>query len=231
MTIGYDKLPINHEILLDLTLEEMTGLLAHDRAKPHHIHTLHGTPAWASLANGLPYLDFNPAHPDFLDCPAADTADLNFIGGAFSGAVWIAPDSLAGGKALLARGALGTGGWMFYQLGASLAFFTIQAGDFQMTESLTVLYVGTWALCGFTRLNTGVKLFHNGTDVTSVPATHTNPDTVNMELHIGIRNDEVTSPFEGKMAGGPCGPRLWGRKLEAVEMRQIFEQERHWFGV
>jgi len=232
MTIGYDKLPINHGILLDLTFEEMIRLLAHDRAKPHHIHTLHGTPTWSSLANGLPYLNFNSMHPDWLDCPAADTVDLDFTSGDFSIALWLytpMPPGVPG--MIMGRGEVVADGWYMIQTDGVLMFATSQAGAVQTTDSVIFLDALEWRLVGVSRSGASARIFGNGEDITLTPATHIDPRTSNRELHIGISDNEIGAPLHGKIAGGPCGPRIWGRKLEALEMRQIFEQERHWFGV
>lgn len=232
MPIGYDKLPINHELLLHLTFEEMTGLLAHDRAKPHHIHTLHGTPDWSSLANGLPYLDFNSANPDYLDCPAAATADLNFTTGDFSGAVWIAPDVTIGTQGqLLDRLDVGGGGWGFGTNQDLIQFMTQGAGMLQDSLSSSVLTIGAWSLCGFTRSGASGRLLHNGVDVTDVAATHVDPGPTGADFHLGVYYDMGMALYLWRYNGKLALPRTWGRKLEALEWRQMFEQERHWFGV
>ncbi len=232
MSIGYDKLKVNHGLLLGLTFEEMTGLLTHDRAKPTHPHTLHGAPAWASLANGLPYLDFDNTHPDWLDCAAIDTADLDFTTGDFSIAIWLAPDNVSvNNYTFMTRGDIFNTGWMLASVGRAFYLDTYQAGTGQVTQSTSVL-TADWQLMGVSRSGANVRLYLNRKDVTLFPAgTHIDPATANSELHIGIRDNESTRPFDGRIAGGHCGPRIWGRALSAQEWLQIFETERCLIGV
>ena len=232
MSIGCDNLAINQSLLLHLTFEEMTGLLAHDRAKPVHEHTLHGVPTWNSLANGLPYLDFDAGNPDWLDCPIADTGDLDFTAGDFSGAIWLNRDIFLAAQTLLCRGAGGTGGWKFYLDASSyLQFVTYQAASSQTTGTLagTSLIQGYWYMISFSRSGTSIRIYRNGIDVTN-PQVHVNPVAVNMELHIGVDNNETDDPYDGKIAGGPCGPHIWGRSLSSYDHRYIWNTERHWLG-
>ena len=232
MAIGYDKLSLNAQLLLGLPFEEGTRILTYDRAKAHHELTLNGVPTWNSLANGLPYLDFNSANPDWLDCGAAATADLDFTAGDFSGAIWVRPDSVATAQWLIIRGLAANDGWEFYMDPADLVFRTHQAATTQTNRSAAAIIAATtWNLAGFARDGTSVRLYLNGLDVTATAVPLVNPLTSARELHIGIQNDEATNPYDGRIAGGPPGPRIWGRALSAYEHLQIFNMEKHWFGV
>jgi len=231
---GFDKLAINNQLLLGLTFEEMTGVLAHDRAKPRHPLTLHGVPTWNSLGNGLPYLDFVPGNPDWLDCSAADTADLNFMAGDFSMAAWVYVDNwVAANRMVFCRGNGAPAGWYLYIADpGEIAFYTRQAGPgTQTSRSEDILVLSTWALIGVSRHLTSVRTYINGQDRTENAGNHVDPDTAALELHIGIANDEAANPFDGRMAGGPCGPRIWGRCLSADDWACIFHMERGWLGV
>lgn len=234
MTIIYDKLPYRRGLVLDLPFDEQTGLVAHDRSKAHHVLTLHGTPTWGRLANGLPYLEFDRTHPDWLDCPAADTVDLDFTNGDFSIAIWVNPDIIAGdARRLICRGRTVADGWSFLLISdAELRLATDQAGASQLSGTrVNEVTVGNWWLLGASRSGASVRLYKNGTDVTFYPGTHINPATANRELHIGIQDNEINHPFDGKIAGGPCGPRIWNRRLSGWEHRLMFLLERRWLGV
>lgn len=231
MSIGYDNLAINSGLLLHLTFEEMTGILAHDRAKPAHPHTLIGVPTWNSLGNGLPYLDFIRANPDWLECSIADTADLNFTDGDFSLCAWVQPDLLSFN--LFDRGLWAVDGW-YLSVGAlgQTIIETNQGGDSQLSVGADGgVVVGTWSLISMSRSGTSARLFLNGVDNTDTVDVHTNPLTSNRKLHIGIYNSEVAAQYDGKIAGGPCGPRIWGRAVSALEWPLVFNMERDWFGV
>lgn len=236
--IGYDKYSINHQLLLGLPFEEMSGAAGapiYDRAKPHHTCTLRGaTIAWNSLASGLPYIEFTPGTPDFIDCPAAATADLNFTTGDFSMTAWVYLDHLwAVDRMIMCRGLALVDGWTFRFTSThlptvgDLEFGTYQLGTSQFSDCLPgATTITAWYFLGVSRSGSSVRIFSQGRDVT-VPGVHINPTTANRELHIGISEDEITQPFDGKM----WYPRIWGRQLSAAEMRRIFQAERHWFGV
>jgi len=231
--IGYDNLPLNYGLLLDLTMRENTGLFTYDRAKPHHIMTLHGTPAWASLAlNDLSYLDFNQINPDWLDCPQADTVDLDFTTEDFSIAMWINMDAVGQGS-LICRcsDTLPVDGWaMYVGMNDVIGVVTVAAGPARdyTASAINTIVVGTWQLIGMTKNGTSVRVYSNGIDVSETIGVHEDILTSNHELHIGIDNDETTLDYDGQM----WRPRIWGsRALTAIEHRQIFTLERQLFGV
>jgi len=232
---GFDNHSINSQLLYALSLEEMTGAAGaqiYDRAKPHHTSFLRGaTIAWASLPSGLPYLDLTPT-PDFIDCPIAATADLDFIAGDFSGAIWVNLDTTG---MLISRGDTDADGWFFeVVISRTLLLRTNQLGigNHQDTDTdpFRPMVFGNWWLASFSRSGQNATIFINGVDVTLYPSgIHVDPDTSARELHIGVWDDETTGPLDGRIAGGPCCPRIWGRALASWEHRQIFNMERHWF--
>jgi hypothetical protein len=228
--IGYDNLRTNQEMLLDLQMREYTGTLTQDWAKPYHAGaTLTGTPTWQLLGNDLTYLDFNLANPDSIIILAAASADLDFTAGAFSGAVWIAPDAY-GNRYLYHKSSAGNG-WGFWINSASpyLVFTTEQAGPtYQSTEGGAGLILTTWQLVGFTRSGATARLYLNGRDVTATAATHVNPaSAAAANFTIGT----TTGGGAGKYDGDMWRPRIWGRALAAWEMRAIYAYERDLFGV
>lgn len=233
--IGYDKYSINHELLLALTLEERTGVLTHDRAKPAHPHTLSGVtlPVWGSLANGLPYIAFDPSvNPGWLECPAGDTGDLNFTTGDFSLAIWVNMSDLTANRMLFCRGFLDADGWyMAILMDGNIYFVTNQAVHQETISADGDVVVGTYCLVGMTRHLASVQLYKNGVDVTETPGAHIHPLTSARDLHIGVYDNETGSPLYGQIAGGPCGPRIWGKAFSPTEWVQIFDVEKHWLGV
>jgi len=84
---GYDNPRFNHELLLDLQFCEGTGTTTQDWAKAHHEpNTLTNAPTWTNADNDLTYLVFDASAPyDHIITLAADSGDLNFTSGAFSG--------------------------------------------------------------------------------------------------------------------------------------------------
>ena len=116
MTIGFDNLAAyNQDLLLCLRFREGIGTETHDWAKPHHSMTLHGLPIWQSLANELVVMDYDANNPDWLDCTAAVSDDLDFTAADFSVSAWVYLDDIANFRMVMCRGNIWPGGgWMFY---------------------------------------------------------------------------------------------------------------------
>jgi len=207
---------------------EGTGTITRDLAKPGHELTLHGTPAWTQLANGLMVLDFNDLTSDFLDCPAADTLDLNFTSEDFSMAVWVKFDDLSSGSYLMSRGLEATDGWEFYCYpDGGIHLWLNQLGFDQEAQSIIgVVVLNTWCLVGVSRSGASATTYCNGLNVTDSCDTLVDPATSARELHIGICDDETDSPFAGMM----YRPRMWGEALSARDHMNLFQLEGHWFG-
>lgn len=232
--IGYDKHILNSHLVLDVTMEEVSGATGDsifDRARPHHEVILHGgTIGWVQLASGLYVMDFTSGSPDWLDIGAAASADMDFTTEDFGLCAWVNVDSLAANLSIMCRGLLDTDGWHCQVLmDGSIVFFTNQAAADQYSQSPTgLITVGTWALVSFSRDGTSVRCCINGVDVTETAGTHTDPLTANRELHIGIYDNETGSPWGGQM----WRPRACiNHSPEAWEWLELFNMERHWFGV
>ena len=212
---------------MHLTLEERIGLITHDRAKPAHPHALNGPPSWSATTIGTPYLLFNRVTPDFLSCGAAVTADLNFMASDFALAMWM---NLSARPAIfLCRGRDQLDGWYFsITAGNVVAITTNQNLAFQSTTGAGIT-LNEWTLFSISRTDATAYVFKNGLDTTVTHATHVNPATCNRSMLVG--SDGLATHFGGRIAGGPCGPRAWGRALSVEEHRYIFETERHWLGV
>ncbi len=141
--IGYDGIPINEDILLDLQFSEGAGLIARDQAKPHHEDVDQNDPGggsftWAraltesakAFDNGFDWgfdakigigcLDFAavggaPGDGVYLDLAAANCADLNFIAGDYSIGGWINWDSSGGSsEIIIGRYGVNLDGWEIY---------------------------------------------------------------------------------------------------------------------
>lgn len=225
--IGYDKFDLNFNLILDLPMREMAGVLAMDRSKGRVPFTLHGPPTWNSwIGNDTPYLDFAPG--DWLDCPAAYT-EFDFTSEMFSIGVWLNVDDLSAHRYVMVRGVANTDGWLFFIQDTGRVFFsTCQAGATQSTFGFVDIVVGNWYLAGITRSGADVTIYINGVSRTDGPDVHVNPLTAARELHIGIQDDEVTLPFDGQM----YRPRIWDmRVLTLEEWQRLFELEKGLVGL
>jgi len=224
----YDKFAYNRQLLLDVQMREFTGTLAHDHARPHHTMTFHGTPTWTQAASDLNYIDFEAGTPDWLDCGAAATADLNFTTGAFTLATWINYESV-GFRYLFARGLTDTDGWEWaITTDYELWLRTNQAGAHQDTESAAgVIPLATWTFAATVRSGASVVHYVNGLPSLGTAGTHVNPLTAARELHIGINDAEAAGWFDGSL----WRPRIWGRALSAADVARIYRLERGMLGV
>ncbi len=229
--IGFDKQGINNLLYLHLPFNEGVGTIANDISKWQVPGVLSGgPPAWATFAtSGIGYLDFDGANPDWVECPAG-AVQLDFTAGDFSYAVWAWTDDMSLDRTLMCRGLLDTDGYHCTVLiNGSIIFFTNQGAANQSSLSAAgAITTGNWNLIGFTRSGTSVRVFHQGVDVTDTVGVHTDPLTSARDLHIGIYDSEAANTaWHGHMQG----PRFWARQLSAVEMNQIWEYERPFFGV
>ena len=229
--IGYDKFALNHQLVLDLTMDEATGATGDyifGRERAHHPVLLHGaTIAWTQLASGLYVIDLTSATPDWLDCSGADTADLDFTTEAFSMVFWLYMGAPMATSMILCRGLANTDGWMVLVTDTGrIQVATCQAAATQTTSSTAVIDAATWYFIGITRDEANVLTYINGLDVTDAPDTHIDITTSARELHIGIRDDETSDPLDGYL----WRPRIWDtRVLAQWEFKELFEIERHWF--
>jgi len=231
--LGYDKRGLNYGLLLDLPFSEGAGGFAYDRAKAGQIFTLHGPPTWTQIApSDLTLLDFNDGVPDWLDCPAADTADLNFIAGDFSSAIWFKMETVRVTSAyLFCRGRGNTDGWEFIVSDTNNHIvFNTYSGAFNNRSTYGItdgVVLDTWYLAGMSRTGAVGTLYLNGVDNTATRGAHIDPVTSARELHIGIADNEASAPMGGKL----WRPRIWNRVLSPSEWAQMFARERHLFGV
>lgn len=234
--IGYDKLSLNHQILLDLPFREGTGIITHDVAKPHHIASLAGhAPVWGEVAlSGLGILEFNGTS-QYLEIPAADTQDLDFTGD-FTMATWIYPVYTSFPMCIIGRNKTNDCGWLMYLLIAVGLGNTLSLRSNQ-TGSRTGAWArgfpdSEWQLVGFSvesATNSAICYKDGAPLVTAIDGGILDPVAciATRRLLIGRQEPPVDDFYKGKM----WRPRAWPRKLSATDWMQIFQYERHWFGV
>lgn len=186
-----------------------------------------GHPDWVQLPSGLWVLDFDSGTPDYVTILNAEN-QLDFTNEDFSGVAWIHSTSLVASNMVFCRGRANVNGW-YWEISAAgrNSFSTNGAGIIQTYSAASQIVVGTWYLVGFSRDGAAVKVYRNGVDHTDTAGTHADPITSGYNATVGIYYDLTTTPFEGKMPP----PRFSKRALSAGEHKQIFEAERHWFGI
>ena len=244
MPIGYDKLALNYGTLLDLSFLEGSGVITHDRAKPSRVLTQRdpggGSFAWGNLPSGYPYLEFTTIGGGatdgvYLDCPAADTVDLDFITDDYTILFW--SNWQSDGFSAIVVGRYGTelDGWdCFFNAGSSS--LSLRHNHLSLTPNLSSQCfsagwgVGVWKLAGIIRRGASLYplMYRNGIplEMSYEVTGMLDPDTCNRDLVVGCRNTKDANWFKGMLRG----LRVWGRALSPREMLMIWNMERHWFG-
>lgn len=245
MVTLYDKLGLNEDILLDLPFREGIGVITHDVAKPHHLFTLRdpggGSFTWTTLPSGLMVPVFAAVGGGltdgvYMDCPGADTADLDFTNGDYSLGGWINWDSTGGtSQYIIGRGAVAVGGWDIY-LDISSGRNTLShrhhhAGingnsSNSYSEGFTP---GTTAFFGISRTGGDLypKHYRNGVEigVTYEASGMLDPATSNADVVIGARDTKDAYWYRNWMRG----IRAWGRALTADDWMNAYQIEKRWF--
>lgn len=238
--IGYDKLNINHGIVLDLPFREAAGLITHDVAKPHHTTALTGPPIRISVYSAgvglsdLQIYQFDGA-TEYLQLPGVDSLDLDFVGD-FSLAAWVYPVFGAAPMVVMCRNTTDARGWCMFLfdnpgLGPLLSLRTNQAASH--SECYGAGFTdGEWQLVGYRRVQatTTATCFRNGKPITTVGGT-TILDPVACgaanKLLVGVQEGEASDFYGGYM----WRPRAWLGALSDAEWLSMFEREQHWFNV
>jgi len=233
MSISFDNLAVNRNLLLGLPFGEGAGVITQDMAKPNRLVTMTdpggGSFVWGNLATGIPYLQFvavggGAADGVYLSCPAADTVDLNFTSGDYSIGGWINWDSTGGdSEYIIGRGVVETDGWDCYlaisggrnTLSHRHAHATGGAGNLKSECFSTGWTPGTWHFFGISR--SGLYPLHYR-DAVSLEmdygaGTMLDPDTALRDLVIGARNSKDDHWYRGYM----WNIRVWDRALEGIE--------------
>ena len=171
-------------------------------------------------------------NPDYLDCPGADTGDLNFTTEDFSGKAWVYLNTIQTSHIFCRCDA--TNGWYFQlNAGTQLRLATWDTGDVEHLDSAVgLILISTWYLVGFSRSGITGQVFLNGRDVTDTAAAVCQDITGGvLDLNIGVWNNHALNPLDGLIAGGPCGPKIWCRYVSSYEHQEMWNMERDWIGV
>jgi len=233
MPRGYDALAANYGLLLDVRMREGVGALTHDWARPHHEDiALVNTPTWTvRAASGVEYLAFAAATHEYLNLPAADSGDLDFTAGNFSGVAWVNTNA-TGNRYVFCKAVAGWAtGWAFYipaTAGPPLALVTFQAGPTSQYTYSSSIGTNAWRMVGFSRDGASVRIYVDGEDATVTPATHIDPDSAAAaDFVMGATQAGAAGWWSGSM----WGHRVWNRALSASEFKALFEFERDLWAV
>lgn len=185
-------------IKLDMAFGVGAGTTLYDKSR----YRSHGAITGASWATGLhgKCLDFDPTVPSYVEIPASYT-QLNFTSEDFSGIVRVYLDTITPIQFIFNRGLHSTNGWCFLlHTNGRPDFETYQSQAAQLTYSNAgYVLVSNWYTLGFSRAGAAVKIYVNGVDRTDNKGIHVNPATCARSVKIGIHNDKVGYPWDGKI--------------------------------
>ena len=237
MTVHYDDLDINRNIVLDLPFREGAGAITHSVAKLSPLVSIVGLPGpWSTLDSHLPFLTLDGA-TEYLWASAADTVNLNFTSQDYSFGGWFRIDS--GGDdnpTLMSRFLVSVDGWELYHY----TTLTLQMRHHHASQGVgnerTSAYsagwaFNTWYLMCFSRIGAVGQFYQGSIDGFAALDTICNgglvdPDTCNRNLYIG----REAVPSSNSLKGGLWRPRAWnGRALTEADWRWVFERELRWF--
>lgn len=244
---GYDNVPENDSVVLDVPFREGSGTLTRDHAKPHHPMGMNdpggGSFVWTTLASGLMVLEFVTAGYGVTDgvyfhSSAANTGDLDFTSGDYSIGCWIKWTAGTQSQIIMGRYGVNIDGWEIY-LDVSGGKNTVSQRHSH--NSLTPntnsncysegWEPGVWSLLGISRSGSSLYPAHyrNGAalTVTYEASGMLDPDACNRDLTIGCRYTKDSNWYKGQM----WRPRIWDRALPPLEWQNMFERERSWVGV
>ena len=234
MSVHYDSLAINRNLILDLPFREGIGALyTRDVAKPHHPLTMVDAPNWTPLASDLMtlYLD----EPDFIWGLAADTLDLDFTIEDYSLGGWFY--FVPGGvddMILMSRFLVSSMGWELYHYTNEI--LTLRHHHAAGASLRTAAYSENWAFnkwwfMGISRHGGAAQFWRGDIDgFAAVPTIHSaggliDPETCNRNFFVGT-DPTVVNDY----TGGLWRPRIWfERYISEAEWQQIWEKEVEWF--
>jgi len=167
-----------------------------------------------------------------LECPAADSADLDFTNEDFTLIAWVYNVGPGGSDMIMCQNVVDGCGWEFYvadtAYGGTLALRTNQAGSRTSISALGAFISSTWVLIGVTREGATGQFYVQGQPVDTSGGLLDPVSCAGAQpLRIGCRCGILGNFWAGNIAF----PRIWDRKLSESGFEQIFEVERHWFGL
>jgi len=186
------------------------------------------TCTWTQIpSTGLWILDFNSGTPDYVEIAEADSRQMNFTSGDFSGIARVKFDSVVGNRAMFFRGLWNTDGYFWLNINGRMYLYTCQAVAQQ--ESITdagLLVAHIWYTLGFSRSGNSVRLYVNGVDMTTTVGNHIDPLTCIRSAKIGVYDDLVSWPFDGQMSL----LQVYDYALSPAQHRAMYHKTRWLFG-
>lgn len=212
------------------TVLSLTGLpggsnKAHDRSPYGNVGNIIGA-TWIRLPSGFWYLDFDGSD-DRVNIPASPSLDIGNDNESYSILAWLNSSDTTSEIALRA----GTGSSYAGQLeklnGGKIRFVVWDGVNVPLIDTDTVVADGGWHLVGAVRNGSSDQLliYLDGVQ-DATPVTDTAGDARD--------TSGVSIGYDGSgfwFTGGIARVRIFNRALSALEIQNIFSQEKHQFGV
>lgn len=185
-------------VKLDMAFGVGAGVTLFDKSRYRSHGAITGA-VWAAGLHGY-CLDFDPTIPSYVEIPAAHT-QLDFTSEDFSLIARIYPTDFTISRRVFYRAKLNTDGWYFYyDVARRMQFVTNQAATFQYSSSANLsVIINNWYTVGFSRSGASCLMYVDGLISSEDAGIHIDPVTCARSAKIGILNDFIATPFDGRI--------------------------------
>lgn len=197
----------------------------YDRSPYGNHGTIYGA-TWKRLPSGLWVLDFD-GNDDYIVIP--DASSLNSTS-AFTLKVWIKQSGSTGFQYILSKFAaahktynlhMRNTGEIWLQMGDGVNWFSSKSQS-TYDDDIWHQVIGTWAGGDMDIFIDGREIIYAVHDTTATYAP-----AVGIDLYIGVIDPALGNDYDGLFAL----PSIYNRALNALEIQDIFNREKHLFGV
>uniref|UniRef100_A0A6H1ZR47 Putative lectin/glucanase superfamily protein n=1 Tax=viral metagenome TaxID=1070528 RepID=A0A6H1ZR47_9ZZZZ len=185
-------------VKLDMAFGVGAGTTLYDKSRYRSHGAIVSTDVfWAAGLHGY-CGNFSPIA--YVEIPAAKT-QLNFTSEKFSMIARIRIDDLTTWRRIFNRGLAGADGYQWYIHSTGRNYFRTSTalGDTDSCSAAGSILINTRYTVGVSRNGASVRVYINGVDSTTTAGVHPDPTTCARSAKIGIYDDLVSTPFDGKM--------------------------------
>ncbi len=231
--VGFNNKSVNQNMLMSLPVREASGAVTLDYATPRREVGLVNTPTWTTLPSGLTVMEHDGVN-QYLQCPAADTVDLNFITEDYSFLGWVNWVDTGMAEIVIGRYGVDLDGWEIYlELNGGVYYLTQRHHHAGVGVDRSGCYSTGWTtgtpwLLGITRVGGYPIHYRNGVPLTMVydPVGGLfDPTTCARDLVIGTRFTKDANWYEGTW----WNYRIVDGALSALDHMVVNELEKHRF--
>lgn len=212
--------PPEIDCVLSLTGLPGSGSKIYDRSRYGNIGTITGA-NWKRLPSGLWYLDFDGVDDwvNIPDCAALDVTRITML-------AWVKHNIIASEFMLAKRVSLSDNAYALATDASNHPLSQAYISDVgKIATSSVALTVGKWHFVAGTYDGVNVRVYLDGVEVGSLPATGDIDATVDpVRVGWGYNNSLAWD-------GGIALPRIYNCALSGLEVRNNFDREKHLFGV